>query len=190
LHEPDLIARLKDGREDAFSELVESYKDRVYNTALGLLRQEAEAEEVTQEVFIRVFERIGGFKGESSLATWLYRITVTSALDHQRRLKRKKRGGLLVTLFSRSDTVPDPPDFQHPGVLAEQKERSVLLFRAIGQLPAQQQAAFVLQQLEGLGQQEIADVLQTTVSAVESLLQRAKANLRKELAHHIQSKKS
>jgi RNA polymerase sigma factor (sigma-70 family) len=175
LHEKELIAGLKEGHEGAFAILVEIYKDRIYNTALGFLQNADDAEDLTQEVFIRVFENIRGFKGEAQLNTWLYRITVTSALDQIRKKNSRKR----KSLFRRP--AEEQLDFHHPGVAAEQKENAAILFRMIRRLPEQQQSAFLLQKLEGLSQEEIAAVLKTTVGAVESLLQRARINLKKYL---------
>jgi RNA polymerase sigma factor (sigma-70 family) len=152
---------------------------------LGLVHRAEDAEDLAQEVFIKVWQSVGGFKREAQLGTWIYRIAVTQALDFLRMQQRQKRGGLLVSLFSRFENDPETPDFHHPGVAAEQKENSALLFRAIRALPENQQAAFVLQKLEGLSQDEIAAVLETTVSSVESLLHRAKQNLRKTLSGYI-----
>ncbi|RYZ22249.1 MAG: RNA polymerase sigma factor [Chitinophagaceae bacterium] len=179
--ESNLIERLRQREEAAFRELVGLYQDRIYNTVLGLVQQPEDAEDLAQEVFIRVWNGIAGFKGEAALGTWIYRIAVTQALDFLRSRQRKKRGGLLAGLFGRGAEQPGAADFFHPGVAAERREDSALLFKAIRALPEQQQAAFVLQKLEGLRQDEIAAVLNTTVSSVESLLHRAKQNLRKEL---------
>ena len=180
--ETDLIDRLQKGEEPAFRSLVLEHQHRVYNTVLGFLQDPADAEDVTQEVFIKVYQHIKGFKGEASLSTWIYRIAVTASLEAVRKRQRKKRGGFLVKLFGSDDHPVELPDFYHPGVVAEQKEDSALLFKAIRQLPENQQAAFLLQKLEGLSQPEIAAVLQTSLSAVESLLHRAKSGLRKILS--------
>lgn len=184
--EAELIEGLKQKQEPAFRELVTSFQHRVYNTALSLVQNEGDAEDLAQEVFIKVFHNIGQFKGEAQLSTWIYKITVTQALDFLRKKKRQKRGGLLVSMFNKPADEWDTPDFSHPGVKTENKEDSAILFKAIRQLPENQQTAFVLQKLEGLKQDEIAKVLETTVSSVESLLHRAKQNLRKLLADHYQ----
>ncbi len=180
--EQELIEQLKAGEAAAFKQMVTSWQDLVYNTSLGLVQNEMDAEDVTQEVFVKAWESIGGFKGESKLSTWLYRITVTKSLDFLRSRKRKKRFAYIQSLFGINDElVIDPADFLHPGVKAEKKELSVALFKAIGQLPDQQKAAFVLSRVEGLNHKEVSEVIGTTVPAVESLLQRAKLNLRKYL---------
>ncbi len=177
-----LIAQLKDGDEAAFKTIVELWQDMVHNTVLGIVQNETEAEDITQEVFIKVFESIGSFKGESKFSTWLYRIATTKALDFLRSKKRKKRFGFIKSLFgSEHSDEPQLTDFYHPGIQLENKERSAVLFRAIGRLPENQKVAFTLHKLEGLSYQEVSEVLKTTVSAVESLMSRARVNLKKDL---------
>ena len=95
LDEQFLIEKLKQGDESAFKKILETWQDMVFNTAIGILQNAEDAEDVAQEVFVQIFESIKGFKAESKFSTWLYRITVSKALDHLRKKKRKK--GLLVS---------------------------------------------------------------------------------------------
>ncbi len=185
LNEQDLIDRLKNGDESAFKELVTSWQDMVYNTSLGIVQNESEAEDVTQEVFIKAFESIKGFKGESKLSTWLYRITITKSLDNLRSKKRKKRFAFVSSIFGADNQlIINPPDFNHPGVMAENRQQSAVLFKAVDGLPEQQKTAFILTRVEGLGHKEVSEIMGTTVPAVESLLQRAKVNLKKQLENY------
>lgn len=182
MNEQELIERLKLGDETAFKELVTSWQDMVYNTSLGIVQSEMDAEDVAQEVFVKAYESIKGFKGESKLSTWLYRITVTKSLDYLRSRKRKKRFAFVYSIFGENnDLLIDPPDFVHPGVVAENKQQAAELFKAVETLPEQQKTAFVLTRIEGLGHKEVSEIMGTTVPAVESLLQRAKLNLKKQL---------
>ena len=152
----------------------------VYNTAMGILQSAEDAEDVSQEVFVQVYESIHTFKGESKFSTWLYRITTSKALDHIRRKKRKKRFAFVQQLFGENnEIIIQPPDFNHPGVVLDNKESAAALFKAIEKLPDNQKIAFVLNKVEGLNYQEISEIMKTTVSSVESLLHRAKTNLRK-----------
>ena len=154
----------------------------VYNTALTIVQQEEDAEDVAQEVFVQVYQSIEGFKGEAKFSTWLYRITLSKAMDHERRKKRKKRFAFVKSLFGEAnEALINLPDFNHPGVSLDNKEKAAILFKAMNTLPDNQRIAFILNKVEGLSYQEISEVLETTVSAVESLLHRAKANLRKYL---------
>jgi RNA polymerase sigma-70 factor (ECF subfamily) len=179
LTEQELIYRLKAGDGIAFKHLVESRQSLVFNTILGFLQSTEDAEDVTQDVFVKIFESIQQFKGESALSTWVYRVAVTSALEFIRRKKRKKRFGFLSPLLG-EDNEPtlELPDFHHPGVTLDNKEKSVILFKAIKQLPENQQIAFLLNKVEGLSYQEVAEIMKTSLSAVESLLHRAKTNLK------------
>jgi len=182
LNELELIQGLRNGNEAAFKYLVDTYQDRVFNTAVSIVQNAEDAEDVAQEVFIQVYRSINQFKGESKLSTWLYRIATTRALDLLRNKKSKKRFGIIPRLFvDGNEPISEIPDFHHPGVALEKKENAAKLFRAIDQLPDQQKAAFTLHKLEGLSYQEVSDVLETTVPAVESLMHRAKQNLRKML---------
>ena len=184
INETELIEQLKQGDETAFKTIVEQWKDMVYNTILGIVQNETEAEDLAQDVFIKVFEKISTFKGDSKFSTWLYRIATTTALDHLRSKKRKKRFGFLQSLGGGGDEKESIPDFHHPGVSLDNKERAAVLFKAIESLPENQKTAYTLLKLEGLSYRDVSEVLKTTVSAVESLMSRANQNLRKELEEY------
>lgn len=139
------------------------------------------AEDISQEVFVTVYKTILSFKEQSSISTWIYRITVNKCLDHLRAQSRQKRGGIFSKLFSIEGSAMEAPDFVHPGVLAENREKAAYLFKAINSLPENQKTAFVLVHIEDLPQKEVAEIMDLSVKAVESLLQRGKANLRKYL---------
>lgn len=187
MNELELIQLLRAGDELAFKSLVANYQDLVYNTALGVVQNSTDAEDVAQEVFIQVYRSIDQFKGDARLSTWIYRITTTKALDHIRSRKRKKRFAFITSLFGPNDElVHEPVDFQHPGVALDRKEQAALLFRMIEQLPDNQKVAFTLHKTEELSYQEIAEVMKLSVSAVESLLFRARQNLRKLLEKYYQ----
>jgi RNA polymerase sigma factor (sigma-70 family) len=188
LTEQELIACLLNGDESAFKTLISTYKKMVYNTALGFVQNIEDAEDVTQDVFIRVYEGIGKFKQQCKLSTWIYRIAITQSADFIRHKNRKKRFGFLTSLFGdNNELLHDPVDFIHPGVLAENKERSAILFKAINQLPEKQKTAFLLQKVQDLSQQKIAEIMELKEGAVESLLMRAKGNLKKLLINYYSS---
>jgi len=187
LTDQELVERLKKGEDSAFKTIVESYQDMVYNTALGIVQNSEDAEDVAQEVFVQVYESIHQFKGDSKFSTWLYRIATSKALDHLRRKKRKKRFAFLQSLFgANEEEVIHTPDFHHPGVSIENKEKAAVLFRAINKLPDNQKTAFTLHKIEGLSYQEVAEIMDTSLSSVESLMHRAKSNLRKMLEDYYQ----
>ena len=180
--EQELVYGLRNGDEFAFKELVLLFQDRVFNTSLGLLQHSVDAEDIAQEVFIQVYRSIHQFKEEAKLSTWIYKITVTKCLDHLRSKKRKKRFGFVSSLFGPDNKpVYEPEAFDHPGVQLDRKEDAALLFKLVDQLPENQRTAFILNKVEELSYKQIADILNTSEPAVDSLLQRAKQNLRKKI---------
>ena len=180
--EERMIQGLKDQRPLALKEFLEQYQGRVYNTALSFVKDISDAEELSQDVFLTVWNSIGNFKGESALSTWVYRITVTKSLDLIRSRQRKKRFAFLTSLTTIKNEIKyHPVNWVHPGILQENQEKAGYLFRAIDQLPENQKVAFTLSKIEQLSQKEIAEVMQIKEGAVESLLQRARQNLRKYL---------
>lgn len=178
--EEELIQGLRNGDESAFKYLVDNYQDRVFNTAIGIVQNVEDAEDVAQEVFIQVFRSIHSFKAESKLSTWIYRIATTRALDFLRSKKSKKRFGIMKRMFGDdNEQVMELPDFNHPGIALDQKENAARLFKAINQLPDNQKTAFTLHKLEDLSYLEISGIMGTSLAAVESLMHRARQNLRK-----------
>lgn len=184
--EHERILLLKQGDVSAFRELVDEFGKKVHHTCLGLLQNAEDAEDISQEVFVSIYESIHGFKGESKLSTWIYRIAVTKSLEYLRMKNRKKRFAFFQQIFTNEQGVPNREigHFDHPGVQLENKERASILFKAIDQLPEKQKSAFVLHKLEGLSYAEIGEVMSTSVSSVESLMVRAKQNLQKKLGDY------
>lgn len=150
------------------------HSDRVYNLALTYGQDAPTAAEVTQDVFTKVWRSAGKFKGNSQVTTWLYRITVNTALTALKKRQKRRVFGLL-------GEAPDPPDFAHPNALLEDAEANRELFSAIYRLPDRQKTAFLLSYVEELPRAQVADVMNLTLKSVESLLMRAKAGLRKSL---------
>jgi RNA polymerase sigma factor (sigma-70 family) len=149
------------------------------------------AEDIAQEVFVTVYKSILAFNEQSSISTWIYRITVNKSLDYLRSRKRQKNNGFISAIFGNDTGSPgvEKPHFDHPGIQMERKENARYLFEAIETLPGNQKTVFVLAQIEELPQKEIGEIMGLSVKAVESLLQRAKVNLRKKLGHIYERRK-
>jgi len=160
------------------------YHKKVFNIALNMIQSIEDAEDITQEVFIEIHRSAETFKGQSLLSTWIYRITVNKTLDFIKAKKSKKRFAFITHLFhpESGEQLHEADSFIHPGVSLEQKENARFLYNAINTLHGNQKAAFVLSQVEHLPQKEIAGILNLGEKAVESLIQRAKTSLRKELS--------
>jgi RNA polymerase sigma factor (sigma-70 family) len=146
-----------------------------------MVQQKEEAEDLAQEVFIKLFRQAPRFRGDCALSTWIYRVAVTTALDA---LRSRKRRAALLSFWRQDETGVH---FDHPGILPEKKEAAAILFKAVQKLPEKQAAAFLLQKTEGLSQSEIAAALEITPSAAESLLHRAKENLKKILGQYYKT---
>ena len=179
-----LIEAVRQGDELAFRQVYEQTKTRVFNLALGYVHNREDAEEITQDVYVELFRSVGAFKGEASGTTWLYRIAVNKSLDFLKHQKRQKRFAFLTSLFDAQtgETLHHPTDFSHPGITLENKEQAAILFKAIDKLSEKQKTAYILTKIEGLNNIETAQIMTISVGAVESLLQRAIDNLKKQLA--------
>lgn len=163
-----------------FSDIYKENRDVVYNVCLHYLQNVEDAEDASQEIFVLIHDKINQFKGDSTVKTWVYRITVNYCLDFLKSKSRAKRwGGLLRVipgLYSEEEAFRE---FNHPGIILEKKEETEQLLRYINELPAQQKTAIILTQIEGLTQKEAAEIIEVSIKAVESLVGRAKTNLKK-----------
>lgn len=156
----------------------------MYNLALNYVQNTDDAAEITQDVFVIIHQSLEGFAARSALSTWVYRITINKCLDHLKAKKRRKRFAFLSSLFS--DTTgelrQEVSHFEHPGVIMEQKEAVERIFRLMNELPDNQKTALILGKIEHKSQLEIAEIMNLSPKAVESLIQRAKNNLSKKLS--------
>jgi RNA polymerase sigma-70 factor (ECF subfamily) len=184
LNEEKLIDRIAQKDHAAFKALVESYQSLVLNTCYRILGNRQDAEDVAQDVFVKVFEKAASFRGEASPSTWMYRIAVNLSLNFRRKQKLNRYLDIL-TLSDSTRRNPaaalETPDRDRPDRRLEQQEQSRILKEALDALPEKQRVAMVLHKFEGLSYREIADVLETSLSSVESLIHRAKRNLQKKL---------
>ncbi len=181
-----LIEGLINGERNAYMHLMERYEKKVFTLCLSFIPNNIEAEDLAQEVFIEVFNSISKFKQNSSLSTWIYAIAKNKSLDFIRNQNAKKRKSLLHTIFM-DDTEKFENlfvDFNHSGVALENKENAEALFKAINLLPENQKVAFTLNKMDHLSYEEVAKIMDTTLSSVESLLFRAKGNLKKILKNY------
>ena len=165
-----------------FKNLYNQYKEMVYNVALNYLQNIEDAKEVTQDVFIKVHNSFSGFNNNSSLKTWIYRITINKSLDFIKHKNSLKRFFIFGKKSNNNFELNNLPTFDHPGIALENKENTAILFAAINQLSANQKTAFILSKIDGLSNTEIAVIMNNSVSAVESLVFRAKEVLKTKLS--------
>jgi len=177
--EHQLISRAIKGEEQAFAELFETHKNHVYSLCLRMTGNVAEAEDLTQDAFIQVFRKLGTFRGDSALSTWIYRVAVNTALMHFRKKVLRQ-----VSLEERQR--PEAPSHekvdlsQNDGRLCGTVDR-IALIRAIGELPQGYRTIFLLHDVEGYGHQEIARLLKCSVGNSKSQLHKARLRIRESL---------
>lgn len=182
MEESNFIEALRKESNHAYCQLLDEYKNKVFNTCISFVPNTQDAEDLAQEVFVQVFNSINKFNGDSKLSTWIYRITINKCLEFIRKRNTKKR--FIFVQFIRGNDIPLDKtgyftELNHPGIILENKEKSETLFYAINQLPKAQKIVFTLHKVDGRSYQEISDIIQKSVSSVESLMFRAKKNLQK-----------
>lgn len=181
--EQELISGVMERNREALTSLVETYQKKVIKTAYYFLGNMEDAEDLAQDVFVKITESMPRFRKASSLSTWIYRITVNEALNAVRKNRRKKmflRMGSAIGIAepkaqARIMNIPEEQD------APDAPSKLHMLREAVAALPEKQRTVFILNKYEDLPYKEIADITGYSLSAVESLLHRARVNLRKEL---------
>jgi len=164
-----------------FNLLVAENKDAVYRLCYKVLRSREDAEDMAQETFISAYRSMDSFRSEANIKTWLYRIALNKCLDFRRKQSAQKRMAFLQSIFGNSAAVRQLKSAVSlsPERPVEDDERRAILDTALNQIPEKQRTALLLSKTEGLSQKEIAETMNISVGAVESLISRAKENLRK-----------
>jgi RNA polymerase sigma-70 factor (ECF subfamily) len=171
-----LAQRAAQGDMQAFEELFRLYRRLVYSLCLRMTQDVSEAEDVTQEVFVLLFRKIGGFRGEANFTTWLHRLTVNQVLMRFRKTKSRREDALVEEEIRPHESVrPTSPK-------ASQLIDRITLENALAQLPPGYRAAFVLHDIEGYDHEEVARLLGCAVGTSKSQLHKARTKLRKILA--------
>lgn len=188
----ELITRCLDGDHDAFRELVERYQQRVYNLAFRMTNNHDDAQDLSQESFVRAYRALKSFKGDSSFSTWLHRITNNVVLDELRKRRRQPvvamstdasittEEGMYTVEFSAPEC--DTPEEQ---MLRSEKKREIET--ALNELSPEHRLALVLRDIQGYSYEEIARQLDVNIGTVKSRINRARLALRERLMEREQS---
>jgi RNA polymerase sigma factor (sigma-70 family) len=171
-----------DSNENDFISIFNQYKLLVYNVALNYLQNTEDAEEITQDVFVQIHQSMDKFKNQSSLKTWIYRITINKCLDFIKYKNSQKRFFIFGRKSDSEKELQNSSNFEHPGIALEQKEDAKILFQIINELTENQKTAFLLSKLDGLSNPEISEIMNLSITSVESLVFRAKKALQEKLA--------
>ena len=176
-----MIEKLKSNDKEAFNKLVILYKHRVINTCYRFLLDKDDAEDVSQEVFIEIFQSIKSFRGDSKLSTWIFRIAVAKSLDEIKKRNRKKRISSLGKILHLDDVANWISGGKMPDSDLITSDNMKQINRALNQLPESQRIAFTLSKIDGFSNLEIAEIMNTSIIAVESLIYRAKKKVTADL---------
>jgi RNA polymerase sigma-70 factor, ECF subfamily len=180
------VLRLKANEDAAYDELVRTYNASIFHVAYRMLGDTAEASDVVQEIFIKVFRNIGSFKGEAALKTWIFRIALSEILNRLRWWKSRHRSSTV--------SLDDPPNgHEHyvpdsgpsPEEMLESKEREMAIQEALGKLSGEHRSIIVLRDIEGFSYTEIAEVLSISMGTVKSRLARGREDLKKYLIRYL-----
>jgi RNA polymerase sigma-70 factor, ECF subfamily len=188
--ETGIVSELKAGSEEAFAWLIAKYHQPIYSLIARTIPDPADAADLTQDVFIKIYRGIGGFNGDSSLRTWIYRIALREASNQRRWWGRHKRQEVTIeTEFGETndghslclrDTLVDA--HESPFDLAAQEEVRARVEEELRQVPEPFQAVVVLRDIEGFSYEEVAEILGVNLGTVKSRLMRGRAHLKARLA--------
>lgn len=189
IEEKKIIELVLEGETEMFRFLVEQYHERIFVLARGFTHQIQDAEDITQETFLNAFVSLGDFKGNSEFSTWLFRIGINTAYSF---LRKKKIRSIITYYETKLNQISE--QFQtnkndNPHKILSDKQSEELIFKEIDKLPANQRTAFILSRLHETSQKEIAEIMCLSVHAVESLIQRAKKQLKIKLISIINENK-
>jgi RNA polymerase sigma-70 factor, ECF subfamily len=186
----ELLERLKKGDEGALADLADTYSSKIYQLAFRYLRNKEDAEEITQDVLFKVYRKVGAFRGDSALSSWIYRITFNAAMSRLRTARYQRsqdedrqaspNDGDTAASASRSFDVADWSDLADERVLRSQLRQRV--FRAILALPAIYRAPVMLRDIQGMSTEEASALLRVKDQTLKSRLHRGRLILRKQLA--------
>ena len=184
-----LVERVKERDDDsAFDEIVRRHKNRIFSYICRMTHDAPDAEDLTQEVFIRAYQSISRFRADAAVDTWLYRIATNLVIDRFRREKRAPQQW--EPLDEEDDTVgalPDPDRSRDPEATAQLGELQRQVRKAVDTLPAKLRGAVVLHDIEGLSYEEVSEALGCPVGTVKSRLFNGRNLLRRKLAHYVES---
>src|SRR2546426_11383041 len=186
--EAQFVSRLQANEDAAYDELVRVYSTSIYHVAYRMLGDGADASDVVQDIFLKIFRNIGGFKGEAALKTWIFKIAFSEILNRLRWWKRRHRYATLSLDESPNGNTPGDGVADAgptPEEVLQAKEREDAIQQALRRLSHEHRSIIVLRDIEGFSYTEIADVLGISMGTVKSRLARARADLKKSLMRYL-----
>ena len=188
-NDTELLARLQAGDQDALAELADAYRTKIYQLAFRYLRNREDAEEVTQDVLFKVYRKVGAFRGDAALSSWIYRITFNAAMSRMRTARYQRSqddGRRSATADGEPPTAREPVDVADWSGLADERvlraQLRTRVFRAILALPAIYRAPVMLRDIHGTSTEEASARLRVKDQTLKSRLHRGRLILRRQLA--------
>lgn len=178
LKDEELVEKVKNGDIDAFEKIIEAYESKVFGVIYHMINDKNEVEDIAQEVFIKVYKNLHKFQGNSSLYTWIYRITVNLCLDV---IKSKKKVIYLDDTIKTEDGEIDrelPSNEKTGEEIYEEKELKDIMRKCISKLPEKQRAMVILRDIKGLSYEEISEITNIKLGTVKSQINRARIKLK------------
>ncbi len=185
----DIVRVILNGNKEEFRRLIEKYQQPIFRICMGYVHHVDDANDLVQETFINAYQNLHKFRFESNFSTWLYRISINLSLNF---LRRKR-----LNLFDRLESIIEsslfksnlgPGNYLNPEEVVIEKEDRIIIWNEIEKLPDKQKTAFILSKYDHQSQKEIAEIMNLTEGAVESLLQRARTNLQKRLSKYFKKR--
>lgn len=188
MSDAELMRKVADGDPESGRRFAGQFQVLVYNVCYSFIHNRHDAEDVTQEVFLEAFRNAGRFRGDAKISTWLYRIAVNRSLNFIRKNRKRRFWQELSAVFDPGPSGSNSQEFEMSdnatdGRLKNLEQKSVI-GKALDSLPENQRIAFTLNKMEDLSYAEVADVMQLSLSAVESLIHRARLGLQKRLKNY------
>lgn len=192
INELELLAKVAQGDRTAFKALFDSHSSYVYNVCYRMLGNAADAEEISQDVFLTLWQKAKSVRGDAKISTWLHRVAINKSINH------RKRGGVFSRIkqimsidteeVSLAEQLP-APEAERPDMKLETREAGEQLASLMAELPDRQREIYLLHKLEGLSYKEISEEMELSLSSVESLMHRAKQNLQKVMLKRFKNKR-
>jgi RNA polymerase sigma-70 factor, ECF subfamily len=187
----ELLQGLLNHNRSVCGELISKYQKKIIRTCYSLVHNEEDAKDLAQDVFFELLDSAASFRGSSKLSTWIYRIAINKSLNFLNKHKKKSLFEQIESVFKTTKPEKYQPIYSHftADKLLEDKERKKILTLAIDSLPVNQRISFTLCKYEELSYKEISEIMNIRVTAVESLIHRAKLNLQTKLVKYYESNK-
>jgi RNA polymerase sigma-70 factor (ECF subfamily) len=181
LSDGEIIASILGGDRDAYTRIVDRFQDRVYGYCLATLADPVKAEDAAQEVFIKAYQALGRFRGDSSFFTWLYRIAINHCKDILRRTSRAKTESWEALLEKEGERIEAL--FAMPEMAGEAAEKMELISKILSCLPEKSRTLLLLREAQGLSYGELAEATKSSIDSVKSRLKRSRQEIEKKLRH-------